>query len=84
MPGRFPALPEGGEVGGVVLREAPRPRALCEELDRVGADLDRPVERPLDASRAVGAGDHGFARSWAARSRQYSTSGTCRSNPTAS
>ena len=39
-------------------REPPGARALREELHGVGADLDRPVERALHASRAVGAEEH--------------------------
>ena len=59
--------PEGGlvapvaersEVGGVVVREPPGARALDEELQGIGADLGRPVDRLLDPSRAVRAEDH--------------------------
>ena len=41
---------EAGEILLGVLGEAPRARALREELHRVGADLDRAVERALDPS----------------------------------
>ena len=53
-----PPLPEAGEVLLGVDREVPRPRTLREQLHRVGADLDRPVERPLDAAVAVGSEQH--------------------------
>ena len=43
-------LAEAGEILLGVLGEAPRARALREELHRVGADLDRAVERALDPS----------------------------------
>ena len=43
-------LAEAGEILLRVLGEAPRARALREELHGVGADLDRPVERALDPS----------------------------------
>ena len=39
-------------------RRAPRARALREELDGVGADLDRAVERALDSARTVGSKEH--------------------------
>ena len=42
-----------------MLREAPGAWALGEQLHGVRADLDRPVERPLDAARAMGPEEHG-------------------------
>ena len=57
-PGLVAALAERGQVGGVVIGEAPGARALDEELDRVGADLDGAVDRLLDAASAVGAEEH--------------------------
>ena len=53
-----PPLAEAGEILLGVLGEAPRARALREELHGVGADLDRPVERALDPAGAVGAEEH--------------------------
>ena len=41
-------LAEAGEILLGMLGEAPRARALREQLHGVGADLDRPVERALD------------------------------------
>ena len=41
-------LAEAREILLGVLGEVPRARALREQLHRVGADLGRPVERPLD------------------------------------
>jgi hypothetical protein len=49
---------EAREVVRVVLREAPHARALREELQRVRADLDGPVERLLHAAVAVAAEQH--------------------------
>ena len=43
-----PPLAEAGEILLGMHGEAPHPRALSEELHRVGADLDCPVERALD------------------------------------
>ena len=51
-------LAEAREVVRGVLGEAPRARALREELHRVGADLDRAVERLLDPACAVGPEEH--------------------------
>ena len=51
-------LAERGEVGRVVVGEAPRPRALDEELHRVDAELAGAVERLLDPAGAVGADQH--------------------------
>ena len=47
-PGLGSPLAEAREILLGVLGEAPRARALGEELHRVGADLGRPVERALD------------------------------------
>ena len=52
------ALAKPLEVGRVVVREPPGPRALDEELHRVRADLRRPLERLLDPARAVRAEQH--------------------------
>ena len=41
-------LPEAREILVRMRGEAPRARALGEQLHRVRADLDRPVERALD------------------------------------
>ena len=49
------------EAREVLLRvhgEPPHPGALREELDGVGADLDRVVERALDPAGAVSTEDH--------------------------
>ena len=51
-------LPEAGEILLCVDREVPRPRALREQLHRVGTDLGRPVDRPFDAAIAVGSEQH--------------------------
>jgi len=40
-----PPLAKGGEIGGVVVGEAPCARALDEELERVDAQLVRAFER---------------------------------------
>ena len=48
----------GGEHLGVVIGEAPGARALDEELNRVRADLDGAIDRPLDAASAVGPEEH--------------------------
>jgi hypothetical protein len=49
---------ERGQFGRVVVGEPPRPGALDEELQGVGADLGRAVDRLLDPARAVGSEDH--------------------------
>jgi len=51
-------LAERGEIGRIVLGKAPGARALHEELDCVGADLDAAPERALDAAGAMGPEDH--------------------------
>ncbi len=53
------AVAARGEDVGIVIRETPRARALDEELYRVGADLHRAVDRPLDPASAVGSEEHG-------------------------
>ena len=47
-------LPEAGEILIGMDGEVPRPRALGEQLHRVGTDLRRPVDRPLDSRRCSG------------------------------
>ena len=54
-----PPLAERGEVGRVVVGEAPGARALDEELERIGSDLVRALERLLDPAGAVSAEEHG-------------------------
>ena len=49
---------EGLEVGRVVLGEAPRARALGEQLHRVHPERVRVLERLLDPARAVAAEEH--------------------------
>ena len=58
-PGLGAALAERREVDRVVVGEAPCARALHEELDGVGFDLDGTVDRLLDPASAVGAEEHG-------------------------
>ena len=53
-----PPLPEASEILLRVDGEVPRPGALGEQLHRVGADLGRPVDRPLDPAVAVGPEQH--------------------------
>src|SRR5687767_10863138 len=49
---------EAGQHLGVVIREAPRPRALDEELERIRADLLGTLRSSLDAARDVAAEEH--------------------------
>ena len=57
-PGCPRALLEGPEHLRVVIREAPRPRALDEELERVGADCLRALRRGLHAAADMAAEEH--------------------------
>src|SRR4029079_15719694 len=57
-PELLPALAERGQVLRVVVGEAPRARALDEELQRVGPALGRPLEGRLYPAGAVGAVQH--------------------------
>jgi hypothetical protein len=50
---------EAGEHVGVVIREAPGPRALDKELEGVRADLVGALRRRLHAARDVAAEEHG-------------------------
>jgi hypothetical protein len=58
-PGSRASLPERCQVGRIVVGEAPGTRALDEELDGVGVDVDGAVDRFLDPASTVGSEQHG-------------------------
>ena len=57
-PGGLRALRKRRQHLRVVVGEAPRPRALDEELERVGADRLRALRRGLHAAADMAAEEH--------------------------